>query len=131
MDMKVITNTYKTLPDSTGKAIGTRWVYARKFDQNGNFLKYKARLVAKGYMEKFGDQYTDFYAPTADIATTRILIWIAVQNGWKLKQDDQKNAFLNSTLDIGKYVKLPDGSYAYITKALYGLKISPKQWFNT
>jgi hypothetical protein len=128
--MLVINQTFEKLPDSTEKAIGTRWVYAKKYDKNGNFIKYKARLVAKGYMEKV-DRYTDFYSPTADIATTRIMCWLAVNNGWKLKQDDQKNAFLNSTLDVGKYIKLPNGKYAYIVKALYGLKIAPKQWHNT
>jgi hypothetical protein len=128
--MQVINQTFDKLPDSTEKAIDTRWVYAKKYDKDGNFIKYKARLVAKGYMEKV-DRYTDFYSPTADIATTRILCWLAINNGWKLKQDDQKNAFLNSTLDIGKYIKLPNGKFAYILKALYGLKIAPKQWHNT
>ena len=31
------------------KAIGCRWVFARKKDEQGKIVKYKARLVAQGF----------------------------------------------------------------------------------
>lgn len=37
-----------TLPDGM-KAIGVKWVFKTKLNENGEIDKYKARLVAKGY----------------------------------------------------------------------------------
>ena len=34
--------------------IGTRWVLSKKFDADGNLLKYKARLVAQGFTQRKG-----------------------------------------------------------------------------
>jgi hypothetical protein len=33
------------------RAIGLKWVYKVKRDENGGIVKYKARLVAKGYVQ--------------------------------------------------------------------------------
>ena len=46
-------------------------------------------------------------------------------------QNDQTTAFLHSDLIPGKWIQLPDGKYAFITKALYGLEEAPRKWFLT
>ncbi|KAG9454467.1 hypothetical protein H6P81_007371 [Aristolochia fimbriata] len=96
------------------KAIGVKWVYKTKANQEGKVEKHKARLVAKGYKQKFGVDYEEVFAPVARINTIRLLIALAAQNRWKIYQMDVKSAFLNGYLEE--------------EKALYGLKHAPRAW---
>lgn len=116
------------------KLVGCRWIYTLKLDSNGNIDRYKARLVAKGYTQKYGIDYGDTFAPVAKINTIRILISIAANEDWPLKQFDVKNAFLNGVLEDEVYMDPPPGTdcggkVCKLKKALYGLKQSPRAWF--
>lgn len=53
------------------KAIGCRWVFAKKYDERGKLSKYKARLVAQGFSQIPGIDYTDNYAPVARLDAER------------------------------------------------------------
>ena len=69
--------------------------------------------------------------------TIRILLSLAVNLDWRLKQYDIKNAFLHGDLEEKIYMRLPPGyedSYeenkiCKLRKTLYGLKQSPRVWF--
>ncbi|KAI8662376.1 Reverse transcriptase Ty1/copia-type domain-containing protein [Fusarium sp. Ph1] len=55
---------------------------------------------------------------------------------WETRQYDVENAFINSVLDEEVYCRPPHGSggegyYWKLIKALYGLRRSPRLWFNT
>ena len=59
------------------RAIGLKWVYKVKRDENGNVAKYKARLVAKGYVQRPGIDFEEAFAPVAQLESVRLLLAIA------------------------------------------------------
>jgi hypothetical protein len=79
-------------------AIGLKWVYKVKRDENGAIVKYKARLVAKGYVQWPGIDYEEAFAPVARLESVRLLLAIAAHYGWGIHHMDIKSAFLNGEL---------------------------------
>ena len=124
-------------PPPRCKPIGLKWVYKIKRYSHGDIVRYKARLVAKGYVQNFGIDYEEVFAPMARMETIRVLLALAAQEGWQVHHMDVKSAFLNGELEEEVYVKQP---YGYIKKgrehlmmilkkALYGLKQAPRAWY--
>ena len=62
-------------------AIGLKWVYKVKRDENGAIVKYKARLVAKGYVQRPGIDYEEAFTPVARLESVRLLLAIAAHYG--------------------------------------------------
>nr|GEY58789.1 hypothetical protein [Tanacetum cinerariifolium] len=60
-----------------GKTGGSKWLFKKKTDMDGNVHIYKARLVAKGYTQTPGIDYEETFSLVADIRAIRILITIA------------------------------------------------------
>ena len=65
-----------------GKAIGVKWVYKTKFNENGEIDKCKARLVVKGYSQKHGIDYIEVFEHMAWLDTIRLIIALATQKNW-------------------------------------------------
>ena len=128
-----------TLPK--GKmAIGTKWVFKRKLNADGEVERYKARLVALGYSQQHGADYDDTFCPVVRFESVRMLIAIAVQLGLKLHQMDITAAFLNGDLKEDVYLSPPEGLevngsrgkvFCKLKKSLYGLRQSPRCWNST
>ncbi|GKD01192.1 retrotransposon protein, putative, ty1-copia subclass [Tanacetum coccineum] len=59
------------------KTVGSKWLFKKKTDMDGNVHTYKARLVAKGFTQTYGVDYEETFSPVADIRAIRILIAIA------------------------------------------------------
>jgi hypothetical protein len=118
------------------RAIGLKWVYKVKRDENGNIVKYKARLVAKGYVQQPGINFDEVFAPVARLESVRLLLAIAVHHGWGIHHMDVKSAFLNGELQEEVYVQQPPGfvdgknkhKVLRLHKALYGLHQAPRAW---
>jgi hypothetical protein len=56
------------------KLIGCKWVFTKKYDENGDVTKYKARLVAQGFSQIPGIDFTDNYAPVVRLDAVRTCI---------------------------------------------------------
>ncbi|KAJ9556018.1 hypothetical protein OSB04_010632 [Centaurea solstitialis] len=79
-------------------AIGTKWVFRNKKDEQGVVIKNKARLVAQGYCQEEGIDYEETFAPIARLEAIRIFLAYAAHRGFKVYQIDVKSSFLNGKL---------------------------------
>jgi Reverse transcriptase (RNA-dependent DNA polymerase) len=120
------------------KVVGCKWVFTVKQNPEGRVERYKARLVAKGYSQTYGIDYDETFAHVAKMSTVRTLVSLAANEGWKLHQLDVKNAFLHGDLLEEVYMEVPpgfgtkqtEGKVCRLVKSLYGLKQSPRAWFD-
>ncbi|KAH9716509.1 retrovirus-related pol polyprotein from transposon RE1 [Citrus sinensis] len=131
--------TWTLIPNNQScKLIGNKWVYKVKENSDGSINKYKARLVAKGFLQTPGLDFNETFSPVVKAATIRIILTMAVNNDWLLRQVDINNAFLNGDLTETVYMPQPEGFEdknrpSYICKlerALYGLRQAPRAWFD-
>lgn len=132
MESLKLTGTYELadLPINR-KAIGCKWVFKRK--QENNNIRYKARLVAKGFSQKYGEDFVEIFAPVARAPTIRLLLSMAGKHKFHVKQFDVKTAFLNGNLEEEIYMKQPEGFKSgdqvfRLRKSLYGLKQAARSW---
>jgi Reverse transcriptase (RNA-dependent DNA polymerase) len=122
------------LPEGV-KPVTSRWVNIDKYGPDRQLIKHKSRLVAKGFQQEEGIDYEETFASVVKPASTRILLALAAILSWPIHQGDVKTAFLNNNLDKPVYmrppkdIKLPHGFYLMVIRALYGLKQSPRAWY--
>lgn len=127
----------KNVPNSQ-RILNTRWIFKKKSEAN-NKIRYKARLVVCGFLD--GNKYDLSQTYTLVARLTDIRFMLAVVNKFilQLQQFDVKTTFLNGDLKRKVYMEIPDGVegkdklrskyLCEISKALYGLKVSPKCWY--
>ena len=128
--------TWKLVPLPEGvKPVTSRWVNTDKYGPDGQLIKHKSRLVARGFQQEEGIDYEETFASVVKPTSTRILLALAAILSWTIHQGDVKTAFLNSDLDKPVYmrppkdIKLPHGFCLMVIRALYGLKQSPRAWY--
>ncbi|RVW30632.1 Retrovirus-related Pol polyprotein from transposon RE1 [Vitis vinifera] len=120
------------------RPVGCKWIFTIKYKADGSVERFKARLVARGFTQSYGIDYQETFAPVAKLNTIRILLSLAVNQDWCLQQLDIKNAFLNGDLEEEVYMEIPPGfeesmaknQVCKLQKSLYGLKQSPRAWFD-
>ncbi|KAH9696050.1 retrovirus-related pol polyprotein from transposon RE1 [Citrus sinensis] len=131
--------TWTLIPNSQNyKLVGNKWVYRVKENPDGTINKFKARLVAKGFLQTPGVDFKETFSPVVKVATIKIVLTLAVNNDWKLRQVDINNAFLNCDLTETVYMPQPKGfedknkpnHICKLIKALYGLRQAPRAWFD-
>ncbi|KAF0687836.1 hypothetical protein As57867_020405, partial [Aphanomyces stellatus] len=123
------------------KALACKWLWRNKFDAVGRFTKYKARLIIKGFLQRYGLDYLEIFAPVLRYNTLRLVLFLVACNSWKIRQMDVKTAFLNDSLDDDTeiYMAQPpnyvvpgtEGQVCKLQKAIYGLKQAPRCWYLT
>ncbi|WZZ78411.1 hypothetical protein YC2023_098983 [Brassica napus] len=120
------------------KAVSSKWIFTIKYKADGKVERKKSRLVARGFTQTYGEDYIETFAPVAKLHTIRIVLSLAVNLGWGLWQMDVKNAFLQGELEDEVYMHPPPGlehlvkkgNVLRLKKAIYGLKQSPRAWYN-
>jgi transposase InsO family protein len=119
------------------KPIKCRWVFALKYAPDGTVTRFKARLVAQGFRQIPGVDYFETYAPVTGLNTIRMMLSHAAAEDLEIKQLDVKTAFLNGSLEEELWIappeglgSIPAGQACRLNRALYGLKQSPKVWYD-
>jgi hypothetical protein len=124
---------YSQLPKGDGKEnriniLPTHWRYAVKPD------RLKARLVIDGSRESKTD-YDDLFAPVCRAVTFRLLLILALEKGWDVRQADVKQAFVNAKVEPGVDVYAHcapgyerKGMCMKLKRYAYGLRVSPLRW---
>ncbi|GJU01290.1 retrotransposon protein, putative, ty1-copia subclass [Tanacetum coccineum] len=59
------------------RTVGSKWIFKKKTDMDGNAHTYKAHLVVKGYTQTYGLYYEVTFSPIVDIKAIRILMIVA------------------------------------------------------
>ena len=117
-------------PSPSQNVVGCKWVFKLKLNSDGNINRYKARLVAKGFHQQYGVDFEETFSPVIKPPIVRIILSLAVQFDWPLRQLDVRNAFLHGHLREEVYMVQPpryvDPScpnyVCRLWKSLYGLK---------
>ena len=114
--------------------IANKWVLLKKYNKQGELVKYKARLVAKGCSQRPGYDYNETYSPVVRLETIRAILALVPSMGLQVRQMDVKGAYLNGMLDELVYMRQPQGygdktgRVCRLRKTLYGLKQSGRGW---
>jgi hypothetical protein len=77
------------------------------------------------------DHWCETYAAVAPATTLKVLLALVAALDLECDPADVTTAFLNGVLDHDEivYIRLPDGRIAGLNKALYGLRRSPRLWY--
>lgn len=116
--------------------IGSKWVFAIKWNPDGSVEKYKARLVAQGCSQKFNIDYHDTFSPVVRHSTIRILLALAVNYKLLVNHIDIVAAYLNGDLEEDVFMRQPpmfedlnnSNKVCKLNKSLYGLKQAGREW---
>jgi len=121
--------TWKLVNKPEKEVLDVKWVYTRKSEDI-----FKARLVARGFQQK--EEVENTYSPLFKMQTLKLLLSYCCQESLEIEQMDVETAFLNGKVVSEVYVKQPVGfskenNKVYkLYKALYGLKESPRAWYD-
>ena len=94
-------------------------------------------MVAKGFHQQASVDYVETFSPIVKPPIVHIILSLAAQNRWSLRQLDVSNAFLHGLLKESVFMAQPVGfvdqhhpsHVCQLHKSLYGLKQAPRAWF--
>ena len=89
--------------------IGSKWVYAVKWKEDGGVEKRKARTVTKGFTQVIGENYEETYASVARLESVHLVCAVTAVQNLHLWQVGFVSAFLNSDNAFEVYMEQPRG----------------------
>ena len=129
---------YNILRPITGNALPSMAISTIKKNADGNPIRAKYRIVVLGNLDPHTWTKQDCFAPVMSQLEFRSLIASAVRLQRTPKSGDFQNAFCQSTLPHNEQYIIrppvncpltPPRTYLRLLKTLYGLKRSPRHWF--
>ncbi|GJS26881.1 retrotransposon protein, putative, ty1-copia subclass [Tanacetum coccineum] len=119
------------------KLVSCKWLYKIKEGIEGvQKPRYKARLVARGFTQRAGIDYNEVFSPVVRHTSIRVILSLTACEDYELEQLDVKTAFLHGNLEETIYMRQPPSfekgtgnKVCLLKKSLYGLKQSPRQWY--
>ncbi|MBW0510220.1 hypothetical protein O181_049935 [Austropuccinia psidii MF-1] len=121
--------------DKTQHTINGGWIFSENIDNLSAKVCYKARYVAQGSRECYNKEYKETFAPMAMFSALWLLLTWATKHNWLVHSFDFTAAYLNAPIDMGVWIKLPDGMNipanmgCLLKKALYGTKQAGRCWW--
>ena len=78
--------------------MSNKWEFLIKKNLDGSTARYKAHLVAKGFHQQPGIDFDENFSPVINPIIVRIVLSIAFNRKWGIRQLDVNNVFLNGHL---------------------------------
>jgi hypothetical protein len=110
------------------------WAFKCKRFPDGRVRKLKARFCVRGDRQIEGVDYFDTFAPVVNWTTVRLMLILSVILGLSTRQVDYTAAFVHAPMEEDVYIDMPrgfskPGKCLKLKKSLYGLKQSPRNFF--
>jgi hypothetical protein len=70
------------------------FVYKIKMNPDGTIEKFKVRLVALGNHQKYGETFSETYAPGTQLSSSRLILYLALKMNLELKHMDKRTAYI-------------------------------------
>jgi Reverse transcriptase (RNA-dependent DNA polymerase) len=120
---------------SNMNVLDSTWAFKCKRFPDGSVRKLKARFCVRGDQQIEGVDFFDTYAPVVQWSTVRLLLMISLMMGLATQQVDYTCAFLHAPIHEDVYCEMPrgfrkQGKVLKLKRSLYGLKQSPKNFFD-
>ena len=72
-------------PAKNCNSVGCKCIFRVKRNSDGSVDHFKVRLVAKGFNQRERLDYKETFSPVVKPATIRIVLIVAVMQGWSLR----------------------------------------------
>lgn len=118
------------LPKGKG-LVGCKQVFMVKYYAD-TLKRYKTRQLAKGYIQTYGVDYQETFAPVAKMNTIHVLLYLVVNYGWLLQQFYAQNAFWHGNLEEDVFMEAPHKQmlrawFGKLTNAMNNMKFLQSQ----
>ena len=129
---------YQSLRSILGPVLPTIAISTIKRDENGNPQRAKYRICVLGNLELRQWTKDECFAPVLSMPDLRFIVNLAVKRKRLPKTGDVSQAFCQSYLPCTENYVIkptagdtltPKGMYLRLKKTLYGLKRSPRHWY--